>query len=303
MNLQTSSTIVKNNFKQATLNPALFQKKFSVRYFLATRLLPMRVRTDVQYLYAFVRIPDEIVDTEHRNHLQQGLQALDLFEKDWQGTYSGTSTKNEFLVICKNIFKKYNIPFIYSIDFLKAMRQDTAVSSYANYAELESYMYGSAGVVGCMLSYIFGFTGDAIPRALSLAYAMQMTNFLRDIAEDYDLRGRVYLPADDMQKYGVTVESIKSKQLTPQLIDLMKYEVEKTRGLYKEGYRGIVLLSSDTRLAVFVSGRMYERVLDRIEKFGYNPFIWKSESNFMKIWYLFVALLEYYYRYKYKKFK
>lgn len=189
---------------------------------------------------------------------------------------------------------------MHSTDFLKAMRQDTIVSSYAKYSELEIYMYGSAGVVGCMLSYIFGFTCDALSRALSLAYAMQMTNFLRDIDEDYDLRGQVYLPADDMQKFGVTIESIKSKQLTPRLIELMKFEIEKTRNLYIQGYRGIVLLSRDARLAVFVSDRMYERVLERIEKFGYNPFIWKSESTIMKMWYLFVALFEYYYRYKYK---
>jgi phytoene synthase len=126
---------------------------------------------------------------------------------------------------------------------------------------------------------------------------MQMTNFLRDIAEDYDLRGRIYLPIQDMKKYGVTDESIKLKKITPSLVELITYEVEKTRKLYEDGYRGIVLLSADTRLAVFVSGRMYERVLDRIEKFGHNPFVWKSEHTSMKIWYLIVAVFEYHYRY------
>jgi phytoene synthase len=151
MNLQTSSTTVTNNFNDATRNPALFQKKFSVRYFLATRLLPRRVRKDVEYLYAFVRIPDEIVDTEYKDNLEGGLRALDLFEKEWKDTYSGIPIHNNFLIVCKTIFKKYNIPFGYSLDFLTAMKQDTSVSSYETYKELEGYMYGSAGVVGCLI--------------------------------------------------------------------------------------------------------------------------------------------------------
>jgi len=300
MNSQTSSTTVKSNFKDAVKSPTLFQKKFSVRYFLATRLLPKRVLRDVEYLYAFVRIPDEIIDTEHKDNLEDGKKALDLFKKEWSDTYADLDTSNVFLVICKDIFKKYNIPFEYSSDFLKAMKQDASVANYDTYEELESYMYGSAGVVGCMLSYIFGFKNGALTKALSLAYAMQMTNFLRDIGEDYDLRGRIYLPTQDMKKYGVTSESIRLKQVTPSFIKLIKYEVEKTRMLYKEGYSGVVLLSTDTRLAVFVSGRMYERVLDRIERFGYNPFIWRQENTLKKIWYLTLAFFEYHYSYKRK---
>jgi len=297
MNSQISSTAVKNNYKEALKNPALFQKKFSIRYFLATRLLPKRVLKDVEYLYAFVRIPDEIVDTEHKDNLADALKALNVFEAEWRDAYFGITVENQFLVICKNIFKKYTIPFEYSVDFLKAMKQDATIARYATREELDNYMYGSAGVVGCMLSCIFGGGTEALPKAVSLAYAMQMTNFLRDIAEDYDLRGRIYLPHHDMQKYGVTSESIRLRQVTPALVELMKYQIRKTRALYREGYRGIALLSADTRLAVFVSGRMYERVLDRIEKFGHNPFIWRSESTLMKIWYLVVAFFEYTYRY------
>jgi len=303
MNSQTSSATVKNNFEDAIRDPRLFQKKFSIRYFLATRLLSRRVRKDVEYLYAFVRIPDEIIDTEYKDNLVDGLKALDLFEQEWKDVYFGISKKNKFLLICRNVFKKYNIPFDYSLDFMKAMKQDGIIKSYETYSLLEGYMHGSAGVIGYMLSYIFGFKDKALANARSLAFAMQMTNFLRDIKEDYDLRGRIYLPIQDMNKYGVTSESIKLKKITPSLISLIKYEIVKTRKLYEEGYSGIVLLSPDTRLAVFVSGRMYERVLDRIERFGHNPFLWKSENNFMKILYLFIALFEYYYRYKYKKLK
>lgn len=301
MTLQKSSTIEKSNFEKANANPGSFQKSYSIRYFLATRLLPKRVRKDVEYLYAFFRIPDEIIDTEHKDNLKLGLASLDLFEQEWVSVWQGEVTDNAFLVSCKKIFKKYDIPFEYSLDFLKAMKQDSVVSRYETYEDLEGYMYGSAGVVGCMLSCIFGFKGQALVQAKSLAYAMQMTNFLRDVVEDYDLRGRMYIPAEDMLKFGVDNDILKFKKSSVSLKNLIKYEVAKTKILYKEGYNGIELLSLDVRLGVFASGRMYERVLNRIENVDYDIFSFTKESSLMKVWYLILSLFEYYYKFKIKR--
>lgn len=301
MKSPTHSTKEQNNhFNEALKNPHLFQKKYSMRYYLATRVLPKRVRYTVEILYAFVRIPDEIIDTEYKNNLPAGLVALSEFEKKWEQVWDGTATDNLFLNICKDVFVTYNIPFEYSIAFLKAMKQDATVSRYDTYHDLEKYMHGSAGVVGYMLSSIFGYKDGALPYAQSLAYAMQMTNFLRDIKEDYIERNRIYIPQEDMDRFGVTEAHIQSADFNTQFKYLMKYEVKRTKVLYQQGYNGIHLLNKDTRLAVFVAGRMYERVLDRIEKNAYNPFIWKSDTLVHKIWYLVVAVVEYNFIHKVK---
>ncbi len=298
MKLPTHSTTEQNNNTlEALKNPGLFQKKYSLRYYLATRLLPKRVRGSVELLYAFVRIPDEIIDTEYKDDLARGLFALSEFETEWEQVWAGTPTNNEFLSRCHTLFKKHAIPFEYSLDFLKAMKQDATVSRYDTYKELEMYMYGSAGVVGYMLSNIFGYKDGALPHAKSLAYAMQMTNFLRDIDEDYVKRNRIYLPQEDMHQFNITDAEIRARNFSPAFKELMKYKVTKTQKLYTHGYEGIHLLSIDTRLAVFVSGKMYERVLERIVRNDYNPFVWKSDTGAHKVYYLISAIIEYQFRY------
>ncbi len=287
------SITAQNNLEHAYANPKLFQKKYSMRYFLATRLLPKRIRTEVEYLYAFVRIPDEIIDTEYSTDTDGGLCALKAFEMEWVDIWNTDQNDSPFLSTFRDMCKKYRIPFVYTIDFMYAMKTDSHVTRYATYHELEGYMHGSAGVVGYMLTYFFGFTDGALTYATSLAYGMQMTNFLRDIQEDYAIRHRIYIPDEDMNRYHVTMDMIAHKQCTSELVELMKYEVSKTRALYRQGYRGLGFLSKDTRLAVYVAGRMYERILDRIEQNHFNPFIWKSENTFHKLWYLVCAVYEF----------
>jgi phytoene synthase len=301
MKSPTHSTKEQNNHcNEALKNPRIFQQKYSMRYYLATRILPKRVRSTVELLYAFVRIPDEIIDTEYKDNLAEGLIALSQFEDTWQNIWKNNSSDNLFLTACKSMFIKHKIPFEHSLDFFSAMKQDATVSRYATYHDLEKYMHGSAGVVGYMLSSIFGYKDSALPYAQSLAYAMQMTNFLRDIKEDYVQRNRIYIPQEDMERFGVTEAHIQSADFNTQFKNMMNYEVERTKVLYQQGYKGIHLLSNDTRLAVFVAGRMYERVLDRIEKNAYNPFIWKSDTIVHKIWYLVVAVVEYNFIHKVK---
>lgn len=186
------------------------------------------------------------------------------------------------------VFKQYDIPYEYSEAFLCAMVQDLTVTRYETYAELERYMYGSAAVVGLMMSYVIGFKNEtALQYAEKMGYAMQLTNFLRDIGEDYDLRGRIYLPQEEMKRFGVTEAMICDKQISPSFIQLMQFQIERTRSLYKEAHKGVPLLQHG--MPVRLAGVLYGEILDEIEKNRYDVFLkrarvpgWKKVYLVMK---------------------
>jgi phytoene synthase len=180
------------------------------------------------------------------------------------------------------VFDQYEIPFEYSEAFLAAMAQDLMQSRYATYEDLRTYMYGSAAAVGLMMSYIIGFEDGALPHAIALGEAMQMTNFLRDIREDYDERGRIYLPQEDLARFGITEQDIATHTVSEKWKELMRFEIALTRALFKEGNAGIPLLHKDGRRAVLAASRVYEAILTEIEKQDYDVFTQRAQVSPLK---------------------
>ena len=166
------------------------------------------------------------------------------------------------------------------------MMRDTTQSRYTTYTDLQSYMYGSAEVVGMMLTYIIGYTDPhAFSYAQKLGEAMQLTNFLRDIEEDYVKRDRIYLPTEDMNRYHVTESMIRNKEVTQEFIDLMKYEITRARKLFREAELGICMLSHNGQFPVRLASRLYEKILDKIEQEQYDIFNKRVRSTTLeKIW-------------------
>lgn len=260
------------------------EKKHGTSYYIATLFFPQEIKNAVFILYAFVRTPDEFVDNPLPNTNPQSEIAQ--WKEHWIRAYKGDFTDNTLLNATADIFKRYSIPFDLSIAFIDAMMRDTTQSRYTTYTDLQSYMYGSAEVVGLMLTYIIGYTDPhAFTYARKLGEAMQLTNFLRDIEEDYTQRNRIYLPLEDMNRYHVTEEMIHSKKVTPEFIDLMKYEIARARQLFREADHGIPLLSQKGQLAVKLASRLYEKILDKIEHEHYDIFHKRVRSTTLeKIW-------------------
>jgi 15-cis-phytoene synthase len=151
------------------------------------------------------------------------------------------------------------------------MIADTYTTRYATYADLEGYMYGSAGVVGLMCSRVLGATSDAaLEPAKSLGYAMQLTNFLRDIAEDIDTRGRIYLPQEDMKLFGITDDDIVAHRTGEAWNRLMRYEIKRAQDLFACMYDGIGHLPAYARYPVMLSAHLYAHYLVKIEQMDYN---------------------------------
>ncbi len=245
--------------------------RYGTSYYRATLFLPGALRDAVFVLYAFARLPDEMVD----NPLPGSDPAVRLHEwkNDWILAYDTKESHHPILAATSELFHHYHIPLSVSLEFIDAMIMDLEKTRYHNYEELRTYMRGSAQAVGVMLTYIFGFKSDeAFFYAAALGEAMQLTNFLRDVREDYDERGRIYLPQDECARFGVTEAMIAEHAPTPQFITLMQHEVARARTLYRTAELGIELLSPQSRRAVRLAARFYEAILDEIEHARYDVF-------------------------------
>lgn len=249
-------------------------KRFGTSYFWATLLFPRAIRQATFVLYAFFRIPDEYVDSAISFEDAQGQ--LGAWRGAWQenaATNGSTLPTEEQMILAatRRVFSGATIPFAYADSFLKAMEQDLRVEQYATYKDLEDYMYGSAAVVGLMMTEVIGYTSpDALCYARALGEAMQLTNFLRDIGEDWDERGRVYIPQEDLARFGVIKEDIASKQVTPAFKELMQFEIGRARELYMQAEKGIALLHPSGRKAVRAALVLYRAILEEIEHNSYD---------------------------------
>jgi phytoene synthase len=265
-------------------------KRHGKSYYFASKFFPRSVRNATYFLYAFFRVPDELVDNPRPN--TKPKEELENWINKWREAYKTDHSDSPVLRAAVKVFKKFEIPYQYSEDFLSAMLMDLHKKRYANYNELERYMYGSAAVVGLMMTYLIGFNDErALFFAEKLGYAMQLTNFIRDFSEDYHLRGRIYLPQDEMDRFGVSEEDLQGKRFNDNVCELMRFQVDRARNLYEEARKGIVFLKPKGRLAVRVALRLYGAILDKIEAQEYDIFRKRAHTGFLEKIFLFLGEL------------
>lgn len=246
---------------------------YGKRYFFATRFLSESKRQAIHTLYAFFRIADEIVDSQSVNSIQT-YEDLKQWTKQWNHLQTTDPDENTHPTL-KDMWKlcqDYDIAYEYTNAFLEAMERDLTHQRYERYQDLKEYMYGSAEVVGIMCAKIIGYHGDALPYAQKLGEAMQMTNFLRDINEDFQERNRIYIPQKDLRYFEINEDVIRHKVCNDQFQTLMKYYIEKTRDLYSQAYPGIELLHPDGQRGVKIAFYLYRSILNQIEHLEYDIF-------------------------------
>jgi phytoene synthase len=270
-------------------------KQFGTSYYFATQFLPNDLRKATYALYSFFRVPDEIVDNAIDKKEESILSELEDWEQMWQKSYNGEKTKYPVLNITTEVFKKYNIPYQYSMDFLNSMKQDVYTKKYKTYKDLQEYMYGSASVVGLIMCYVIGFNDiKALEYAPFLGEAMQLTNFIRDVGEDYKERSRIYLPLEDLKKYNINESFIAKNQISSDFIELIKFEIKRARELYRKSDQGLKYLNKRGRFAVIMASKMYETILDKVEQNNYDVFNKRARtSKREKIYILGKTVLKY----------
>lgn len=270
----------------------LINKKYGKSYYFATYFFPRDLKQATYSLYAFFRLPDEIVDSQGLKKSDLVMNELQSFKQEWKSAYNTGKTDNPVLRATAFTFKKYNIPFEYSEVFLDSMIQDVDTNRYATYKDLEGYMYGSAAVVGIMMSYVIGFSDkQALIYAEKLGYAMQITNFLRDIKEDYKERNRIYMPQQDLSRFGLTESDIAQERMSENFINFMKFQIDRARILYEEADKGIAMLSKRGRFAVRIASVLYGNILYEIEKQEYNIYKKRARVSFGKKIYLVIKTI------------
>ena len=162
---------------------------------------------------------------------------------------------------------------------------------YPTFDALAHYCYGVASTVGLMAMHIIGFEStEAIPYAVRLGVALQLTNILRDIDEDWRA-GRVYLPQDELAAFGLTEGDIAAGRVDDRWRAFMRFQIQRTRSLYDEAMPGIALLDKDGRFAITAAAELYRGILDDIELNDYNVFgrrahmtTWAKLSRLPAIW-------------------
>ncbi|MFK8910849.1 phytoene/squalene synthase family protein [Streptomyces sp. YS-3] len=245
-------------------------------YFLATRLLPVEHRAAVHALYGFARWADDIVDTlDPTVDVDDRDAALRALHGTLTEGLRGSGGDEPVVLALADTARRYAIDHRLFADFMAAMRADLSVTGYATYAELRSYMHGSAAVIGLQMLPVLGTVAPrevAAPHAAALGVAFQLTNFLRDVGEDLD-RGRVYLPADLLAAHGADRPLLCWSRATgrpdPRITAALREFEALTRGVYREAVPGIPMLADVSRPCVRTACVLYGGILDAVAADGY----------------------------------
>jgi phytoene synthase len=246
-------------------------------YFLATRLLPVARRPAVHALYGFARWADDIVDTlDGTTATAERAERLTLLQRELEaGLRTGDSAEPVVRALADTALR-HGIDHRHFTDFMTAMRADLDITGYATYADLRTYTYGSAEVIGLQMLPVLGTVvprEEAAPHAAALGVAFQLTNFLRDVGEDLD-RGRVYLPADLLAAHGVDRHLLRWSRDTgrgDRRITAVLREFERlTRELYRTAAPGLAMLDPVARPCIRTAFVLYGGILDAIAADGYR---------------------------------
>lgn len=252
-------------------------------YFLATRLLPPGKRPFVHALYGFARYADEIVDDLASTlSPEEKAAALTNWGNQVLADLKVGSSADQIAAALVDTVTRWQIPIAHIEAFLKSMAMDLTVTQYATYSDLYEYVYGSAAVIGLQMVPILEPISDAAYEpAKDLGVAFQLANFIRDVNEDLD-RGRIYLPIGDLTNFGVSVEELKQRKVTPKIRELLKFEIARVRELEQRAIPGIQLLSPASRPCIDAARILYCGITQAVEDIDYQIFDKRAKVTLAK---------------------
>lgn len=254
-------------------------------FYLSSRLLPEDKRRAVRALYAFCRVTDDVVDRP------QGDVKVALEKWRERALSHNPPDSDPVAIAWADTRIRYRIPQRYAEQLLNGVARDLSQTRYETFDELAAYSYGVASTVGLMSMHITGFSDRAaIPYAVKLGVALQVTNILRDVAEDWR-NGRIYLPMQEMRDYGLDESDLVAAQVTDRWRSFMRFQIARNRELYAEAWPGIGLLHPEGRVAIGAAAGLYRAILNDIEAHDYDVFnrrayvgSWGKVSRLPMIW-------------------
>ncbi len=241
-------------------------RQHSQSFSLASALLSPSKRRAVRALYSFCRTTDDIVDRANGKALEQ-LQEWRHRSLAWP-----VAPTDPVVLAWTDTRTRYHVPRRYAEQLIDGVARDLVQTRYQTFDELAGYCYGVASTVGLMSMFIVGFESDAaIPYAVKLGVALQLTNILRDVGEDWRL-GRLYLPQQELAAFGLSEKDVERGQVDYRWRRFMGFQITRVRRLYEEAWPGIELLAPEGRLAIAAAAGFYREILKDIEDHDYDVF-------------------------------
>jgi len=261
-------------------------------FYFASHVLPAQKRADAYAVYAFCRYvddqidlaPDEAARLRAFADLSHLLHAVYLPEDHEHAELGGGSLP--WLPAFRETVARRAIPATYFEDLLKGVEMDRGRVRLQTWEELDLYCYHVASVVGLIMVHVMTEPApELLKPARDLGTAMQLTNILRDIAEDWE-RDRLYLPADELEKFGLTAEDIAQKRLGDSFRAMMRFQIGRARAYYSYGDAGIPGLPDDgSRFCARLMSIIYAAILDEIERADYDVFRGRARVSLpRKLW-------------------
>lgn len=252
----------------------VYTRHYAKTFYFASHVLPREKRYAAYAVYAFCRYADEVADRGRALHdIVQAERRLNELRNQLHYVYSHSTLMNPKLRAFQDTVMRYEIPRQYFVDLIRGVGMDLTKSRYATFIELKEYCYCVASVVGLIMTKIFGASSDtALRYAEDLGTAMQLTNILRDIGED-DGRGRIYLPQEDLDRFGYDVSDLAGGMVNENFVRLMEFQISRARSYYAQAENGIPMLTNDgSRFCVRLMSRTYGKILNAIEANHYDVF-------------------------------
>lgn len=271
--------------KEAYAECRAITRKHAKTFYMATRFLPNHKQRGIFAIYSLCRYVDDLVDEaedliENRQLKPGDIEVqLDSWKKKLQDTYDGKALDHPILMAFSDVLRRHHIPIEMPFELMEGVCTDLFKSRYRSFDELYDYSFKVASIVGLMTTQIFGYqSNEALGYAIDLGIAMQLTNILRDIGEDLK-KDRIYLPQDELRKFGVAEEDLFNHLLNDPVRELLSYQINRARRYYNRSDKGIAMLSEDSRLPVYLAQSNYSRILNKIEENDYNVFDLRAYLN------------------------
>jgi squalene synthase HpnC len=233
---------------------------------VASWFLPQRLRQHFFNVYAYCRISDDLGDEV--GNTAQSLQLLDQWESELNACYGGSPRHPVFVALAETV-RRFEIPKHEFSDLLAAFRQDQKETRYQRFHDVLGYCRYSANPVGHLVLYLCGYS-DSERQRLSdyTCTALQLANFWQDVSVDY-AKGRIYLPLEDLRRFGVSEEEIRNSENTPSFREMMKFEVGRAREWFAQGMPLVGMVHRELAIDIELFSRGGMEILHAIERQGY----------------------------------
>ncbi len=276
------------------MNPDHFEitAKSKTNFLYSFSLLPKDKNEAISTVYAFCRQTDDIVDNETDSH-EIKYKKIRLWREELEKGLSGSSNYPLINQLNK-IIRKFNIPVEPFFELIKGVEADLQTSRYKDFETLYQYCYRVAVTVGLISIEVFGYrTKNAKDYAANLGIAMQLTNILRDIKFDAQ-NGRIYIPEEDLKRFGYTEEDLLNSRYNDSFVELMKFECKRAREYFEKANTSFDKQDRKLLFPARIMQHIYFGILKKIEKMNYNVFRKKAKiSKLRKLYITFGVYLKY----------